>query len=62
MIIRWTALAVTRPGTWPALTSLGQPLSYVMEGGFKARAAAELEGASEYDASTGAVLSTLSLE
>lgn len=43
-----------------ALTSLGQPLSYVMEGGFKAWAAAELpvvEGASEYDASTGAVLS-----
>lgn len=43
-----------------ALTSLGQPLSYVMTGGFKAWAAAELpvlEGESEYDASTSAVLS-----
>lgn len=42
-----------------ALTSLGQPLSYVMAGGFKAWAAAELpvlEDAVEYDASTGAVL------
>lgn len=43
-----------------ALTSLGQPLSYVMTGGFKGWAAAELpvlEDAVEYDASTGAVLS-----
>lgn len=43
-----------------ALTSLGQPLSYVMTGGFKAWAAAELpvvEDEVEYDASTGAVLS-----
>jgi hypothetical protein len=39
-----------------ALTSLGQPLSYVMMGGFKGWAAAELpveEDAVEYDASTG---------
>lgn len=43
-----------------ALTSLGQPLSYVMTGGFKAWAAADLpvlEDETEYDASTGAVLS-----
>jgi 3-mercaptopyruvate sulfurtransferase SseA len=42
-----------------ALVSLGYQLSYVMEGGFKAWAAAELavvEDAVEYDASTGAVL------
>lgn len=42
-----------------ALTSLGQPLSYVLTGGFKGWVAAELpvvEGAVEYDASTGAVI------
>jgi hypothetical protein len=42
-----------------ALVSLGYQLSYVMEGGFKAWAAAELpvvEDAVEYDASTGAVI------
>lgn len=42
-----------------ALTSLGQPLSYVMTGGFKGWAAAELpveEDAVEYDASTGVLL------
>jgi 3-mercaptopyruvate sulfurtransferase SseA len=42
-----------------ALVSLGYQLSYVMEGGFKGWAAAELpfvEDAVEYDASTGAVI------
>jgi hypothetical protein len=48
-----------------ALTSLGQPLSYVMTGGFKGWAAAELpveEDAVEYDASTGVCMCVLRVE